>query len=282
VSGSAIGFEGQCTVFIGGCEQLCTDTRYAALEKLPCYRCLHPRPSQASLCQSCSGSGVFGPAPGIIGTMLAGEAIKCLLLHLGTDTDAGMDAGADTGAVPRGMEVLVGKQAYYDGLTGQTVTFNLPPRRADCPLCSTDPTQRTILSMQDSEKYLTSLGGSADMQPGTGAGVGGGVGVDNVGGGGVAVHLCCRLQRECTYASKRACATGCARQQDVSPRESRVRNWAPEWSTWRWDELHRRAQSASLASKATLRKRRGRGRGAAVPFASWHAASVCSLPPWKR
>ena len=62
VSGSAIGLEGQLTVynFEGG----------------PCYRCAYPNPPAAAA--SCSDSGVVGPVPAVIGNLQSLEALKVI------------------------------------------------------------------------------------------------------------------------------------------------------------------------------------------------------------
>lgn len=64
VSGSAIGYEGQLTVYNykGG----------------PCYRCLYPKQSTTEGSKTCSDNGVLGPVPGIIGILQAVETIKVL------------------------------------------------------------------------------------------------------------------------------------------------------------------------------------------------------------
>jgi molybdopterin-synthase adenylyltransferase len=65
VSGAAIGFDGQISVY---------DTRDAAL---PCYACIFP--PDATLEEArCATMGVFAPLVGIIGTMQAAEALKLL------------------------------------------------------------------------------------------------------------------------------------------------------------------------------------------------------------
>ena len=43
---------------------------------LPCYKCLFPNRDETNKMLSCVDSPVFGPLVGIIGTMMAGEAIK--------------------------------------------------------------------------------------------------------------------------------------------------------------------------------------------------------------
>ena len=65
ISGSAIGTEGQLSVFNHG-------------EDGPCYRCLYPKPSITSGAKSCSDNGVLGPVPGLIGVMQALEVLKVL------------------------------------------------------------------------------------------------------------------------------------------------------------------------------------------------------------
>lgn len=64
VSGSAIGCEGQLTVYNykGG----------------PCYRCLYPKQSASEGSKTCSDNGVLGPVPGLVGILQAMETIKVL------------------------------------------------------------------------------------------------------------------------------------------------------------------------------------------------------------
>ena len=66
VSGAAIGFEGQVTVF---------DFRHQAT---PCYHCLFPDDGSETEMR-CSENGVFSPLVGIIGTTQAAEALKLLM-----------------------------------------------------------------------------------------------------------------------------------------------------------------------------------------------------------
>lgn len=100
VSGAAIRFEGQISVF---------DSRD---EKCPCYNCLYPR--DGSIAQSCSENGVIAPITGIIGSMQALETIKVL-------TGAG--------------ESLQGRVLLLDGLSMQWQSMQLP-RNPRCPTCS--------------------------------------------------------------------------------------------------------------------------------------------------
>ena len=66
VSGAAIGFEGQVTVY---------DFRHP---KSPCYHCLFPDDGSETEMR-CSENGVFSPLVGIIGTTQAAEAMKLLM-----------------------------------------------------------------------------------------------------------------------------------------------------------------------------------------------------------
>ena len=69
VSGAAIGFEGQISVF---------DFRH---ENSPCYQCLFPDTGEESDLR-CATNGVFAPLVGIVGTMQAAEALK-LIMNIG-------------------------------------------------------------------------------------------------------------------------------------------------------------------------------------------------------
>ena len=69
VSGAAIRFEGQISVF---------DPRDATA---PCYHCLFPEAEDLEAA-TCASTGVFSPLVGIIGSMQAAEALK-VLSHVG-------------------------------------------------------------------------------------------------------------------------------------------------------------------------------------------------------
>tara|TARA_R110001599_G_scaffold61708_9_gene171724 strand:+ start:6585 stop:7325 length:741 start_codon:yes stop_codon:yes gene_type:complete len=100
VSGAAIRGEGQLSVF---------DFRR---EDSPCYRCLYHEADDAAL--NCSESGVLAPVVGIIGSMQALEALKCL---------SGLG------------EPLVGRLLLFDGINMELRQLNLR-RDPACPVCS--------------------------------------------------------------------------------------------------------------------------------------------------
>ena len=99
VSGSAIRFEGQLAVF------------GPDYDGSPCYRCLYTEADESLL--DCAGNGVFAPVPGVIGTMMAVEALKFV---------AGLDS-------PRGVLSL------YEATSGRFHSVKIP-RRPDCTACS--------------------------------------------------------------------------------------------------------------------------------------------------
>jgi molybdopterin/thiamine biosynthesis adenylyltransferase len=100
VSGAAIGFDGQVSVY---------DTRQP---DAPCYACLFP-PDATYEEVACSTMGVFAPLVGIIGSVQAAEALKLL-------------AGAGT--------PLAGRLLMLDalGMRWDEITLR---RQSGCPVC---------------------------------------------------------------------------------------------------------------------------------------------------
>lgn len=100
VSGALSQWEGQVSVF---------DPARGA----PCYQCIFPQAPAEGLAPSCAEAGVMGPLPGVIGAMMAGEAIKLIT-----------GAGAP----------LRGQMLIYDALYADARRFKLK-KRDDCPVC---------------------------------------------------------------------------------------------------------------------------------------------------
>jgi adenylyltransferase/sulfurtransferase len=99
VSGAAIRFEGQVSVFTSGK----TDS--------PCYNCLYSDEGEEQL--NCATNGVIAPITGIIGSIQALEAIK-LILNIGKN--------------------LTGRLLLIDGLTMEINTMKLR-KNPNCPTC---------------------------------------------------------------------------------------------------------------------------------------------------
>ncbi|KAG6977124.1 hypothetical protein JG688_00000671 [Phytophthora aleatoria] len=103
VSGSALGLEGQVTVF----------TYKSDVNATGCYRCLYPTPPGVAM--SCAENGVVGVVPGVIGCLQAMETVKII-------TGVG--------------EPLVGVQCFYDAYDGQFRRLKIGKKRnPDCPSC---------------------------------------------------------------------------------------------------------------------------------------------------
>ncbi|MBL4767029.1 MAG: HesA/MoeB/ThiF family protein [Rhodobacteraceae bacterium] len=100
ISGALSQWEGQLSVF---------DPAHDA----PCYQCIFPEAPAEGLAPSCAEAGVVGPLPGVVGSMMALEAIKVIT-----------GAGAP----------LRGQMLIYDGLYGESRKIGLQ-RRSDCPIC---------------------------------------------------------------------------------------------------------------------------------------------------
>jgi molybdopterin/thiamine biosynthesis adenylyltransferase len=79
----------------------------------PCYECVFPVRPAPGMVPTCAEAGVAAPLPGVIGSMMATEAVK----HL---TQAGSG--------------LRGRLLIYDALYAETRVIGVKPR-ADCPVC---------------------------------------------------------------------------------------------------------------------------------------------------
>ncbi|MGZ5010953.1 MAG: HesA/MoeB/ThiF family protein [Methylobacter sp.] len=99
VSGAAIRFEGQVTVFTPG------------KNDSPCYNCLYN--SDGEELQNCATNGVIAPITGVVGSIQALEAMK-LIMNIG--------------------ETLTGRLLLLDGLTMEWNTMNLR-KNPTCPTC---------------------------------------------------------------------------------------------------------------------------------------------------
>lgn len=100
IAGSIAQWEGQLTVW---------DPARGA----PCMACIFPEAPAQGLAPACAEAGVVGPLPGVIGSMMALEAIKLI-------------AGAG--------EPLRGRMLIFDGLYSENRVMKIS-RRADCPVC---------------------------------------------------------------------------------------------------------------------------------------------------
>lgn len=86
---------------------------YDPARDAPCYQCVFPQAPAPHLAPSCAEAGVVGALPGVVGSMMAMEAIKEI-------TGAGQS--------------LRGRMLIYDALYAENRVMGLK-RRADCPVC---------------------------------------------------------------------------------------------------------------------------------------------------
>ena len=100
ISGALSQWEGQVSVF---------DPAQGA----PCYACVFPNAPAPELAPSCAEAGVIAPLPGVVGSMMAVEAVKLIT-----------GAGAP----------LRGEMVIYDALYGESRKVMLK-RRPDCATC---------------------------------------------------------------------------------------------------------------------------------------------------
>lgn len=123
VSGSAMGTEGQLTVYNH--------------KDGPCYRCLYPKPNATEGCKSCSDNGVLGPVPGFIGVLQSLEVLKVL---------TGIGA------------TMHDRLLMYDSMRCSFVSIKKPPKSRTCAACSDSP---SIQSMADSKAVSLAFRGPA-------------------------------------------------------------------------------------------------------------------------
>mgnify|MGYP005850291917 CR=1 FL=1 len=106
VSGSLFRFEGQLALF-----------PHDGSADSPCYRCLYPQAPPPGTTPSCAEAGILGPVAGLVGSLMATEALK-LLLRVG--------------------EPLAGRLLVIDALAGRFDEFRVA-RRPACPHHSPAP-----------------------------------------------------------------------------------------------------------------------------------------------
>lgn len=86
---------------------------YNSGENAPCYQCVFPTAPAPGVVPTCAEAGVAAALPGVLGTMMAMEAIKEI-------------TGAGQG--------LTGRLMIYDGLYAESRIISVK-KRGDCPVC---------------------------------------------------------------------------------------------------------------------------------------------------
>ena len=111
VHGSIFMFDGQVTTF---------------LPEQGCYRCLYPAPPPPGMVPSCAEAGVLGVLPGIVGSLMATEAIK-LILGVG--------------------KPLVNRLLMVDALDMDMRTVKIR-KDPGCPVCGENPTVTELIDYE--------------------------------------------------------------------------------------------------------------------------------------
>ncbi|XP_015512629.1 adenylyltransferase and sulfurtransferase MOCS3 [Neodiprion lecontei] len=113
VSGSALKFEGQLTVY-----------NYRG----PCYRCVFPTPPPPETVTNCGDGGVLGAAVGTIGVLQALEAMKIILEMSG---------------------VLAGRLLLFDGTETLFRNVKLRPKNQNCLICGDNSTIDKLIDYEE-------------------------------------------------------------------------------------------------------------------------------------
>jgi molybdopterin-synthase adenylyltransferase len=116
IYGAISQFEGQLSLFNVTTEK----------GKSPCYRCLFSTPPKLGTVLSCSEAGVFGVLPGVVGSLMATEAIK-FILGLG--------------------ESLAGTLLHYDGLYNEMRRITIK-RNPNCVVCGNTPSITELIDYE--------------------------------------------------------------------------------------------------------------------------------------
>lgn len=118
VYGALSRFEGQVSVLAGGAA--------------PCYRCLFPTPPPPGTVPSCAEAGVLGVLTGVVGSLMATEALRLALGGFGEqETSQG----------------LAGRLLLVDLLEPGFTTIAIV-RDSDCPVCGDQPTVTALIDYQ--------------------------------------------------------------------------------------------------------------------------------------
>ena len=107
ISGASVRWDGQLSLYV----------KDAKGNKLPCYRCLNPKPPLTQNVKKCSQVGVMGTIPGVIGVLMANEAIKFI--------------------IRANEQLLTRKMLIFDGYDTKFKIVKCRDYKEDCVVCGT-------------------------------------------------------------------------------------------------------------------------------------------------
>ncbi|ODV62453.1 Uba4p ASCRUDRAFT_135192 [Ascoidea rubescens DSM 1968] len=89
----------------------------------PCYRCFYPKPPPANSVTSCQDGGVIGPCIGLVGTMMAVEAIKVLANSYTLEN----------------FKPFLTIYSGYSAVSQSLRTFKMRGKKLNCEVCGENP-----------------------------------------------------------------------------------------------------------------------------------------------
>lgn len=129
ISASALRTEGQLMVL--NSPPTIPGTRYGG----PCYRCVFPKPPPAASVLSCGEGGILGPVVGVMGVLMATEAIKIIVA--GLDKSGEVESNGTEQSTTKEPHSLLLYSAYSNP---PFRSVRLRGKRARCDACSDNPT----------------------------------------------------------------------------------------------------------------------------------------------
>lgn len=101
----------------------------------PCYRCVFPKPPPATSVLSCGEGGILGPVVGVMGVLMATEAIKIIVA--GLDKCGEVESNGTEQSMTKELHSLLLYSAYSNP---PFRSVRLRGKRARCDACSDKPT----------------------------------------------------------------------------------------------------------------------------------------------
>ena len=149
VSASALRMEGQLSVY------------GSRMEGGPCYRCLFPLPVSSHLVTNCNEGGVLNAVTGVMGTLQALEAIKCIAQQRQAEDEC-LAAGEQLGEQSchtayrcPDLSTLSGRLLVFDGCSSTFRCVKLRGRSAQCAVCGESEWRRITLDTLRQQQYST-------------------------------------------------------------------------------------------------------------------------------
>ena len=127
ISAASVRWDGQIGLYVKDCEG----------NKLPCYRCLNPKPPLKKNVKKCNEVGVIGTLPSIIGSLEANETIKFIL--------------------GKNEQTLKKKILIFDGFDNRVKIMKTRDCNDSCDVCGKNKNfNKDIFEQFDYDKFINS------------------------------------------------------------------------------------------------------------------------------